>query len=163
MKIGKKGELCAKMFLMKHGYVILALNLSVYLGKQVGEIDILALKNQCLYIVEVKSTVRSNSVGWITSDILTHKKYSRLKQIRIIILAMKSYSLNEERGLVRPVAKRVSTRACARHTGQDRLHDVLSAGVLGQVRWVKIVLAEVVFLSDTVYDIQFTHINSGYY
>lgn len=148
---------------MKHGYQILALNVPVFTGKQVGEIDILALKNNCLYVIEVKSTRRQQAVGWIKSDILTFRKYSRLKLIRTIILAMKSRSLGKNTPQILSSAGETPAQSQLQASDLNGLEDILVPKVLNQVKRVKIVLAEVILNSDIGHDIQFTHINSGYY
>ena len=53
-RLGDLGEYYAAMFLMKHGFDILERN---YYQKE-GEIDIIALKNNVLHFVEVKSVSR---------------------------------------------------------------------------------------------------------
>ena len=59
-KIGKLGEDIATRFLVKRGYTIIERN---YL-KRTGEIDIICIKDNKLYFVEVKSVSREN----ITND-----------------------------------------------------------------------------------------------
>ena len=53
-KIGQLGEDIACTFLMKHGFTVLERNYT----KKWGEIDIIALKEEKLYFIEVKSVSR---------------------------------------------------------------------------------------------------------
>lgn len=54
-KIGECGENIAVRFLVKHDFVILDRNYT----KKWGELDIIALKNNRIYFIEVKSVVRN--------------------------------------------------------------------------------------------------------
>ncbi len=58
-EFGKYGEELAKNFLIKKGYKILETN---YRYSRIAEIDIIALKNNTLHFVEVK-TRKSNTFG----------------------------------------------------------------------------------------------------
>jgi putative endonuclease len=55
-KIGELGEDIACMFLMKHGFNIVERNYT----RKWGEIDVIAIKNNILYFIEVKSKSVSN-------------------------------------------------------------------------------------------------------
>jgi Holliday junction resolvase-like predicted endonuclease len=155
MNIGKLGESVTKRFLMKHGYAILATNLRIYQGKQIGEIDILALKNNILYIVEVKSSGHTSGSRWGRDEILTNRKYRKLSMIRNIILAMKS---------MRSAAGSLFGREyfMSESTSPDIKIDVLSDCLLDQIMTVKIILAEVIIWQDNTCDIEFHPINAGY-
>jgi putative endonuclease len=62
--IGKNGEELVREYLESEGYIIIAQNFSYRrqgVRGQLGEIDIVALKNNILHIVEVKS---QNSLGF---------------------------------------------------------------------------------------------------
>lgn len=63
--LGKSGESLARQFLEKNGYQILAQNFQFYrVGVQgrLGEIDLIAFKDNILHLCEVK-TRRSNQFG----------------------------------------------------------------------------------------------------
>ncbi len=141
---------------MKHSYEILATNLRLYQGKQIGEIDILALKGNILYIVEVKSSCHTSICRWGRDEILTHRKYRKLAKVRGLILALKSVR-----------SARRSLFGCEYlvqgYADPDIKIDVLSGDLLDKVAKVKIVLAEVVIWKDNTCDIEFNPINSGYY
>ncbi len=152
MNTGKSGEILVKMFLMKHGYNILATNLRVYQGKQIGEIDILALKINVLYIVEVKSSNYKSSCRWGRDEILTHRKYRRLARIRSLILAIKS---------MRSAERSLFGREYFIYDSTDSklTVSVLTDEVLDQVFTVKIILAEVTIQRNNTYDVEFSPIN----
>ena len=69
---GKEGEQLAEAYLIEKGYQILHRNwkYSFY------EIDIIALKNSILHIVEVK--IRSSNVFGLPEEAVTKKKFRRL-------------------------------------------------------------------------------------
>lgn len=54
---GDKSEILATVFLEKEGFIIVERN---YYAKKLGEIDIIALRNDVLHFIEVKSA-KSNS------------------------------------------------------------------------------------------------------
>ncbi len=80
-----------------------------------------------------------------------------------MILALKSGFSNIDRGFVYSLAGAPSDESFLQSSGRNRLRDILVPKFLNQIKLVKIVLAEVVLNSDTGYEIQFIHINSGYY
>lgn len=73
-KLGEKGEQMAEAFLLKQGYRVLHRNWrhSHY------EIDIIALKQNILHIVEVK--IRSSKKYGLPEDAVTKKKFQNLLQ-----------------------------------------------------------------------------------
>lgn len=73
IEIGRKGELLAKQYLVSHKYNILNMN---YRNK-IGEIDIIAMKNNILVFIEVK-TRRSLEYGY------AYEAVNRRKQEKII-------------------------------------------------------------------------------
>lgn len=73
-EFGKKGEAIAAAYLTERGYVILHCNWR----HAPYEIDIIAVKNEVLHIVEVKS--RSSQRFGLPEDGVTKKKFQRLLQ-----------------------------------------------------------------------------------
>lgn len=166
-KIGKIGEIAVKRFLMKHRYDVLGCNIRVYQGKQIGEIDILAIKDETLYMVEVKTRDRSDVVmeiglengcnDWQLDDIYSRKKHAKLHKIRKLMLAIRggagsgfgdSEDLSNIRFLMDP---------------QNGMDVELELGILLGIRRIKIILAQVTLISDNACRIDFHPVNSGYY
>jgi len=58
--VGAQGESDAVRYLKRHGYVIIDRNVRNKRGYTVGEIDIIAQKNQKLFFVEVKARTLSS-------------------------------------------------------------------------------------------------------
>lgn len=78
-EIGKIGEQITKTFLMKHGFSILETNYRTGLG----EIDIIAKKDNILRFVEVKSVkvrdlIRLDTLNVKPEDNLTKDKWSKI-------------------------------------------------------------------------------------
>ena len=53
--IGTLGEKVAGKFLLQKGFTILEKNYSIHCGKRIGEIDIIAKKNNTIHFIEVKT------------------------------------------------------------------------------------------------------------
>jgi putative endonuclease len=71
-ELGKHGEDLALDYYLENGYELLEQNFNYYIHEKVGELDLIMLKNNKLYLVEVKT--RSNtSYGEILEQI-TRKK-----------------------------------------------------------------------------------------
>ncbi len=163
MKTGKTGESIVKRFLMKHRYDVLGTNIRVYQGKQIGEIDILAFKTDILYIVEVKTMANSGHESgsddnvWQMTDIFSHKKHSKLRQIRKLMQAMRTG--------IGDSPDDSDELACVRFMmdPENGMDIELDRGVLFGIRNIKIALAQVTLISDNTCSIEFHPINSGYY
>lgn len=85
-EVGKYGEIVAKSFLVKHGFLILETN---YRTKY-GEIDIIAKKDTKIRFIEVKTIkVRDfddlNKLSVLPEDNLTKEKY------RKIVISVETY------------------------------------------------------------------------
>ncbi len=78
-EIGKKGESFASLILELKGYRILSRNLRI----AGGEIDILAVKDECLYVFEVKLRTSDKFGG--ASEAITKKKKRKLGKITDLI------------------------------------------------------------------------------
>ncbi|MFZ1736204.1 MAG: YraN family protein [Candidatus Moraniibacteriota bacterium] len=78
--IGKKGENIAATYLKKKGFKILEMNYINPKGKQLGEIDIIAQKEDILVFVEVK-TRRGETNKVFPEDNLTPSKLHKLEKI----------------------------------------------------------------------------------
>ncbi len=78
--IGRRGEKVAAIYLQEKGFVILEMNYRNARGIQLGEIDIIAEKNEHIVFVEVKS--RQGSIQKIfPEDGLTYGKFRKLEKI----------------------------------------------------------------------------------
>ena len=84
---GREGEKKAEKFLRKKGYTIIAKNYRT----PVGEIDIIAQKNEVLVFIEVKN--RSSSKFGTGAEAVTAKKQNKI--IRSAQLYMKKYCEGE--------------------------------------------------------------------
>ena len=73
-KTGKLGEEIACKYLLKHGYDILETNYT----KKYGEIDIIAIKNNILHFIEVKSIVSRETNENVTRETY---KYDPLQNV----------------------------------------------------------------------------------
>ena len=71
--IGKYGEELAKNFLIKKGYKILEMN---YRYSKLAEIDIIALKNDIVHFVEVKT--RNSSIFGTPLEAINYKKLASI-------------------------------------------------------------------------------------
>lgn len=80
ISIGKKGEQVAAAYLKKKGFKIIKMNYINPKGKQLGEIDIIAQKEEVIVFVEVKT--RKGEVGKVfPEDNLTPGKFRKLEKI----------------------------------------------------------------------------------
>lgn len=73
-KIGKRGEALAARWLQQQGFVIVGRNLHT----RYGEIDVLALRDGVLHLVEVKT--RTNDLFGSPVDAITRQKIQKLKR-----------------------------------------------------------------------------------
>ncbi len=151
--VGRKGEGAVRVFLMKHGYDVIASNIRVFQGKQIGEIDILAAKNKVLYIVEVKSTVMQAPEAWVTQDVFQPRKLAKLNKVRKVLVALG----NPEAEIGDLEAVRFFLRSV------PGLDVELDRAILGGFSAVRAVLARVTVNGAKKYDMEFKPINAGYY
>ncbi len=77
IKTGSMGEKAVDRLLSRFGYTNIARNMALYKGKKIGEIDILSIKNDVLYIVEV----RTGRNPWDREDRLPQRKRQSLLNI----------------------------------------------------------------------------------
>ncbi len=77
--IGHTGEVLAKNFLIKKGYEILFTNYRT----KIGEIDIIALENNELVFIEVKTRTNKN---FLASEAITYKKQKTIANVGEIFL-----------------------------------------------------------------------------
>lgn len=81
---GNYGEEQAVLFLMKHGFKILAKNYRLFFG----EIDIIAEKDQTIRFIEVKTVSQETfSRGIKPEDHVTHEKISKIMKVAEFFLA----------------------------------------------------------------------------
>lgn len=78
--LGKWGENIACQYLTTNGYTILETNKNYYEnGKKIGEIDIVTIKDNITYIVEVKT--RGKNIFGSAIESLTPKKIETIRRI----------------------------------------------------------------------------------
>jgi len=78
---GAKGEEIAAKFLMEKGYKIIARNFKNYKGRQLGEIDIIAEKNEEIIFVEVKTRNLEKYQETLPEENITFQKLRKLGKI----------------------------------------------------------------------------------
>lgn len=83
-KVGQAGEEAAREYLRKIGYKIIAANYRCPLG----EIDIVALDNKVIVIIEVRS--KTNIKFGLPEESLTPAKARRLKRLALYYLQFKT-------------------------------------------------------------------------
>lgn len=89
--IGAAGEKAACKYLKKNGYKVLACNYQCAAGKIIGEIDIIAQKDDVVSFVEVK-TRKSEEYG-LPCEFVTKSKQQRL--IKAAYTYIMEHDLNE--------------------------------------------------------------------
>ncbi len=92
-KTGDKGEDIACFYLEKHGYFVQERN---YLKKW-GEIDIIAVKDEILHFIEVKSVIaRGDMKGYRPEENVHELKQRKLRRIIQTYLNHHKYGLESE-------------------------------------------------------------------
>jgi putative endonuclease len=97
-KTGELGENIAERFLVKHGFLIVERNYT----KKCGEIDIIALKDNVLHFIEVKSISKDlndsffETNTWRAEDNMHPWKMKRLSRTIQIYLSSKVDSFEKE-------------------------------------------------------------------
>ncbi len=88
LKIGRYGELIASFYLKNKGYSILARNLRLNNEEVRGEIDILALKDKILHVVEVKTAcvIGLQVVIFAPESNLSQMKIRKLRKLRRVLI-----------------------------------------------------------------------------
>jgi putative endonuclease len=81
LKTGQLGEQLASDFLLQRGYEILERNLKNNTGRRMGEIDIVAMKENELVFVEVKTIVASTRYVSLPEQQITSSKMRKLAKI----------------------------------------------------------------------------------
>lgn len=85
-KIGFNSEDKVALFLMRRGFTLIAKNYSVH---NVGELDLVMRKGDCLYVVEVKSRLESD---WQSpSEAIDYGKRKRILKTTQIFIQSKGY------------------------------------------------------------------------
>jgi len=79
--LGPKGEEVAENYLKNKGYEILEKNYTNNLGKRLGEIDIIARKDNALVFVEVKTRNMKNYSQTHPEENITYSKLHKLSKI----------------------------------------------------------------------------------
>lgn len=78
---GSKGEEIAARFLVEKGYKIIGRNFKNYKGRQLGEIDIIAEKNEEIIFVEVKTRNLEKYQDTLPEENITFQKLHKLSKI----------------------------------------------------------------------------------
>lgn len=81
--IGQKAETAVLSIFLAHGFALLARNYSVH---RYGELDLILCKAMCIYVVEVKSRIESDSFGGARSAITKQKLARMLRATRVFLL-----------------------------------------------------------------------------
>lgn len=84
--LGQLGEDAAVEFLKKQGYKVVARNFKNRVGRQVGEIDIIARKNGEIVFVEVKTRNLENYGDTLPEENITPAKLRKLAKIANIYI-----------------------------------------------------------------------------
>ena len=79
--LGQEGERLGCLYLTNKGYQILALNYSNPLGRRLGEIDIIAKKNEVIVFVEVKTRLERIGDTPLPEENITRDKLKKLEKI----------------------------------------------------------------------------------
>ena len=90
-KTGEIGEKICLNYLKKEGYIIIDTNYT----QKVGEIDIIASKDDVLHFIEVKSVILKNNLSYETynpSQNFTKKKLQKIQKTVLIYLQEKKVS-----------------------------------------------------------------------
>lgn len=87
--IGKRGEAAACRYLKKNGYKILEQNYSKAFGKTIGEIDIIAKKDEFLCFVEVKT--RQSTAFGLPCEFVTRSKQQKIIRTAYTYITEKHY------------------------------------------------------------------------
>lgn len=99
MNIGEKGEEIASAYLLKRGFKIVERNFS----KKVGELDIIALKGNDLYFVEVKTSLDKGNKENRPEERVDRYKLKRISRAIQIYTLRKNVEEKNWRFLVIPI------------------------------------------------------------
>ena len=91
-KIGENGEIVATKYLVNIGYNILERNYT----ERIGEIDIIAMKKNTIYFIEVKSYslsfVSHETNEYSASENLTYSKFRKIRRTALSYLSKRKVS-----------------------------------------------------------------------
>lgn len=88
--LGAEGELFAKKYLISEGYRILETNFRNMKGKQLGEIDIIAEKNDELVFIEVKTRVGEYGKSILPESNITPRKLAKINRVSLIYIKLRN-------------------------------------------------------------------------
>lgn len=95
LSTGEYGEKLAAKYLKKRGYKILEMNFKNPSGRRLGEIDIIARRNNEIFFVEVKTRKLENINGPLPEESITPAKLYKLNKASQFY--MKSENLEDEK------------------------------------------------------------------
>ena len=98
--LGLKGELAAKRYLKKKGYKILKTNYQC----RFGELDIIALKDDCLVFCEVKT--RSEGMIAPPQESVNHSKQQKMIKTALFFLQQHKSFMNSRFDVIAITAKK---------------------------------------------------------
>jgi Holliday junction resolvase-like predicted endonuclease len=148
IKKGKIGEKAVEMFLVKRGYTIISRGLRVVQGRQRGEIDILALKNNVLYIIEVKTNF--NKEIWDRDEILSNRKIAKLGHLRRLFYLIKHASSTDSNDWPKQIDENEPKLFETEKTSKPAKSAKPITLDLTRVKVIKIVLASVTVSGETI-------------
>ncbi len=85
MDIGKYGEGLAALEYQRRGYGVIGRNIRLHGVKQIGELDIIAVKDETVVFVEVK-TRTNRSYGWPAEAVNYHKRRKLIRAAKLYLL-----------------------------------------------------------------------------
>jgi putative endonuclease len=97
LSLGKRGELAAQELYQKQGYTIIATNEINHRGKQVGEIDFIAVNGATIIFVEVKTRTQEITRHGSGADAVNY-----YKQVKIVKAAKYFLARNPEYSTLQP-------------------------------------------------------------
>ena len=113
-ELGKWGEETAAFFLQKNGYKILERNVEFFAGKRkIGEIDLVAQKNNKIIFVEVKTI--QQSLAFYPEDKMHSRKIKKLIKLSDYYLKQKKISFNVERQIDVVAIEKTDSQPIIRH------------------------------------------------
>jgi putative endonuclease len=93
--LGRAGEESIAQFYLQNGYELIARNFNFYSTNKIGEIDLIFIKEEKLYLVEVKTrskTEETQKYGSSASQIMQKKMQAFYKSYQAFVKKYKQYN-----------------------------------------------------------------------